>query len=60
MTTYNFTANGIDFGNYIGSTQEDAQESFAIDAGYSSWKAMVEQAEEMSEGGNTVEVEEVE
>lgn len=52
--TFNFSANGIDFGNYLGATQEEAQEAFASDAGYISWAAMVEQAEEF--GGNTVEV----
>ena len=55
--TFNFSANGIDFGNYQGETQEAAQEAFAQDAGYSSWAAMVEQAEEF--GGNTVEVREI-
>ena len=54
--TFNFSANGIDFGNYQGATQEEAQEAFASDAGYTSWAAMVEQAEEF--GGNTVEVSE--
>jgi hypothetical protein len=55
MTTqFNFSANGIDFGNYSGETQDAAQEVFAKDAGYQSWNAMVEQAEEF--GGNNVEV----
>lgn len=51
--TFNFSTNGIDFGNYQGATREEAQEAFASDAGYISWAAMVEQAEEF--GGNTVE-----
>lgn len=57
MTTFNFSANCIDFGNYSGESQEAAQEVFAQDAGYSSWAAMVAQAEEF--GGNNVEVKEV-
>lgn len=57
--TFNFSANGIDFGNYSGADQDEAQENFARDAGYKSWAAMVEQAEECSSGGNAVEVEEV-
>ena len=56
--TFNFSANSIDFGNYSGATQDEAQEAFASDAGYTSWAAMVEQAEEF--GGNTVEVREIE
>lgn len=55
MNTYNFSANGLDFGNYEAASQEEAQELYAQDAGYRSWAAMVEQAEEF--GGNTVEVE---
>ena len=55
--TFNFSANGIDFGDYQGATQEEAQEAFAADAGYLSWAYMVEQAEEF--GGNTVEVREI-
>ena len=54
--TFNFSANGIDFGSYQGATQDEAQEAFASDAGYTSWAAMVEQAEEF--GGNAVEVSE--
>ena len=56
--TFNFSAsaNGIDLGNYQGATQEEAQEAFASDVGYTSWAAMVEQAEEF--GGNAVEVSE--
>jgi len=55
MTTqFNFSANGLDFGDYSGETQEAAQEAFAQDAGYQSWGAMVEQADEF--GGNNVEV----
>jgi len=59
MKTFNFSANGIDFGNYRGRNQAEAQEAFATDAGYESWAAMVAQAEESSSSGNTVEVEEV-
>lgn len=55
--TFNFSANSIDFGSYAGDNQEQAQEAFAQDAGYTSWVAMVEQAEEF--GGNTVEVREI-
>jgi hypothetical protein len=55
MNTYNFSANGLDFGDYEAASQEEAQELYAQDAGYRSWAAMVEQAEEF--GGNTVEVE---
>ena len=58
MTTFNFSANGIDFGNYSGESQEAAQEVFAQDAGYESWAEMVEQAENFF-GGNNVEVQEV-
>lgn len=54
--TFNFSANGIDFGNYSANSKEAAQEVFAQDAGYTSWAAMVEQAEEF--GGNAVEVSE--
>lgn len=57
MKTFNFSANGFDFGNYEAASQEEAQELFARDASYQSWAAMVEQAEEF--GGNTVEVKEV-
>lgn len=56
-SNFNFSANGIDFGNYSGATQAEAQESFASDAGYQSWEAMVDQADEF--GGNSVEVVEV-
>jgi ABC-type branched-subunit amino acid transport system substrate-binding protein len=55
--TFNFSANAQDFGNYAAATQEAAQEAFASDAGYKSWAAMVEQAEEF--GGNSVEIREV-
>ena len=56
MKTFNFSANGLDFGDWIADTQEAAQEAFASDAGYKSWGYMVEQAEEF--GGNTVEIKE--
>ena len=57
MTTFNFSANSVDFGNYRGETQAAAQDAFASDAGYRGWEAMVEQAAEF--GGNTVEIREV-
>lgn len=57
MKKFNFSANGLDFGNYEAVDIESAQEIFAIDAGYKSWSAMCEQAEEF--GGNNVEVEEI-
>ena len=64
MKTFNFSANGIDFGNYEAASQEEAQEIFAKDANYPSWAAMVQQAEEFgrvgrSPTGNAVEVKEV-
>jgi hypothetical protein len=55
--TYHFSANGLDFGNYSGANQTQAQEIFANDVGYSSWAALVEQAEEL--GGNDVKIQEV-
>ncbi len=57
MATFNFSANAVDFGNFEGADQAAAQEAFASDANYTSWAAMVEQAEEF--GGNTVEIREV-
>lgn len=57
MATFNFSANAVNFGNWAADTQAAAQEAFASDAGYHSWNAMVEQAEEF--GGNTVEIREV-
>ena len=57
MKTFNFSAGGLDFGEWEAPTKDQAQESFACDAGYKSWAAMVEQAEEF--GGNNVEVCEV-
>jgi ABC-type branched-subunit amino acid transport system substrate-binding protein len=56
--TFNFSANAQDFGNWEAATQAAAQEAFASDAGYKSWAAMVEQAEEVG-GGNSVEIREV-
>lgn len=53
MTNFNFSANGIDFGTYSADSKEAAQELFAADAGYKSWNAMVQQAEE--NGGNNIE-----
>jgi hypothetical protein len=57
MKKYNFSANGLDFGEWIAQTQEDAQEKFATDAGYKSWADMCERAEVF--GGNNVEVKKV-
>jgi len=57
MTTFNFSANAVDFGNFEGATQAEAQDKFAADAGYLSWADMCERAEEF--GGNTVEIREV-
>ena len=56
MKTFNFSANAVDFGEWIASTQEQAQDAFAVDAGYRSWSDLCERAEEF--GGNTVEVRE--
>jgi len=57
MKTFNFSAGGLDFGEWEANTQDQAQELFASESGYKSWSAMVEQAEEF--GGNNVEVMEV-
>ena len=57
MKTFNFSAGGLDFGDWAAPTQDQAQESFASDSGYKSWAAMVEQAEEF--GGNNVQVYEI-
>ena len=57
IKTFNFSANGLDFGNWTASSMEEAQDAFASDAGYRDWADMVERAEEF--GGNTVEVREV-
>lgn len=54
MNTFNFSANGLDFGDWIADTQEAAQEEFASDAGYKSWAYMVAET-----GGNDVEIKEV-
>lgn len=54
--TFNFSANGHDFGNYEGETQQEAKEAFAQDAGYRSWAAMVEQTKDF---GGDIEVAEV-
>ena len=58
MKTFNFSANGLDFGEWAAQNQKGAQDAFASDAGYKSWADMCERAEEF--GGNTVEVREVE
>lgn len=57
MSTFNFSANAIDFGNWEADTQAAAQDQFAADAGYKDWADMCERAEEF--GGNTVEIREV-
>lgn len=54
MNTFNFSANGIDFGNWYADTIEVAQDNFAEDAGYMNWNDMMDRADEF--GGNTVEV----
>ena len=57
MKTFNFEANGRDFGEWIADTQGHAQDAFAADAGYKNWTDMCERADEF--GGNTVEVREL-
>jgi len=57
MITYKFHANGLDFGTYIATNENEAKELFAVDAGYKNWQAMIDQAEEF--GGNTVEFYEI-
>lgn len=57
MTTYNFSANGMNFGDFHGETLRDAMEAFASDAGYSSWDDMTDQAIELS-GSGTIEIRE--
>jgi hypothetical protein len=57
MKIFNFHAQGFDFGNWAAKTEIEAKEIFAKDAGYISWAAMIDQAEEF--GGNTVEFKEI-
>ena len=57
MKSYNFSANGTDFGNWSAPDKAQAMEQFADDSGYVSWAAMVADREEF--GGNNVEVTEV-
>ena len=57
MKTFNFEANGRDFGEWTAKTQAHAQDAFASDAGYKNWDDMCERADEF--GGNTVEVREI-
>ena len=57
MKTFNFSANCVDFGNWIAETESEAKNNFASDSGYKNWADMVERAEEF--GGNTVEIKEV-
>lgn len=47
MRTFNFKANTVDFGNYKGIGQNEAQESFAKDAGYKDWDALMKQVQEV-------------
>ena len=54
MNTYNFSANGLNFGSYEADSQEKAQEIFAQYVGCKTWAAMVERAS--SFGCNNVEV----
>jgi hypothetical protein len=58
MKSYNFSANGTDFGNWSAPDKAQAMEQFADDSGYVSWAAMVADRDEF--GGNNVEVAEVE
>ena len=53
MRTFNFHANGVDFGNWQAENEQDAKDQFASDAGYKHWQDMLECAEEF--GGNSVE-----
>lgn len=57
MKSYNFSANGTDFGNWSAPDKAQAMEQFADDSGYVSWAAMVADRDEF--GGNNVEVKEV-
>ena len=57
MKTYNFSANGLDFGNYKAASLTAAKTKFAHDAGYRSWAYMVSEAEE--NGGNNIEINEL-
>ena len=34
MKTFNFSANAVDYGNWSAATKDEAQDKFAIDAGY--------------------------
>jgi hypothetical protein len=57
MKTFNFSANGTDFGNWSALDKAQAMEQFADDSGYVSWAAMVADRDEF--GGDNVEVKEV-
>lgn len=57
MKTFNFSANGLDFGNYQATNIKNAQNIFAINAGYKNWAAMVKEAQEFS--GSVIEVIEI-
>jgi hypothetical protein len=57
MKSYNFSANGTDFGNWSAPDKAQAMEQFADDSGYVSWAAMVADRDEF--GGDNVEVTEV-
>lgn len=57
MKTFNFSVKGLDFGNYQAENVKDAQNIFAIDAGYKNWAAMVKEAQEF--GGSVIEAVEI-
>lgn len=58
MTTYNFSANAVNFGNYSADSLAEAMEVFAKDSGYMSWDSMTEQAIEVAGAGN-IEIREI-
>ena len=57
MKSYNFSANGTDFGNWSAPDKAQAMEQFADDSGYVSWAAMVADRDEF--GGDNIVVAEV-
>jgi hypothetical protein len=57
MKSYNFSANGTDFGNWSALDKAQAMEQFADDSGYVSWAAMVADRDEF--GGDNIVVAEV-
>lgn len=56
MKTFNFWTNAVDFGEWIAATQEQAQDAFAMDAGYKDWADMCLRTKEF--GGNVIQVSE--